>query len=175
MKKVYSVGLVVLIVLTLMSLALNGVVLYAIVEVRQTALDIVTDARVLVRQFADDTFTYTVEVDQEFPISTEFPFSQTMSVPVNTVVPVNTQVVIPVDLGFTTYRLTVPINTVFPIDMEFTVPISQVVDITTVVPVSIAVPVEIAVPETPLADHLKELDAILKQTEEDLEQPLWQR
>jgi len=175
MKKVYSVALVMLTALTLLSLALNAVVIYAILQVRQTAHGIVTDARALVSELADDTFTYTVEVDQEFPISTKFPFSQTMTVPINTVFPVNTSVVVPLDLGFTTYRLNIPVNTVFPVDMDFTVPVSQVVDVDTVVPVNLEVPVEIAVSDTPLVDYLKQVDATLERTQEDLERPLWQR
>ena len=175
MKKAYLFVVILLTVLTLLSLMLNGVVIYALVQAQQTMHGIVSDAREMVSQLADHTFTYTVEVDQEFPISTEFPFSQTMTVPVNTVVPVNTKVVVPIDLGFTTYRLTVPVNTVFPVDMDFTIPVSQVVDITTVVPMSMALPVEIAVPETPLAGYLEEVDAMLERTQQVIEGPRWER
>jgi len=167
MNRVYPVALIALTLLTILSLALNVVVIHAIMEVRETAHGIVSDARGLVANLADASFSYTVEVDQEFPISTEFPFSKTMTVPVNTVVPIDTQV--------TTYNLRIPINTVFPVDMEFTVPISQVVDIETVVPMEVSVPIEIAIPETPLVGHLSDLEAALKRTEERLERPLWQR
>ena len=175
MNRVYPVALIALMMLTIVSLALNVVVIHAIMEVRETAHGIVSDARRLVANLADAKFTYTVEVDQEFPISTEFPFSKTIKVPVNTVVPIDTQVVVPVDLGVTTYNLRIPINTVFPVDMEFTVPISQVVDIETVVPMEVSVPIEVAIPDTPLVGHLSELEAALKRTEERLERPLWQR
>lgn len=173
MKNVHSVTLIALTVLTLLSLAFNVVVIQGMMQVRETAHGIVADARILVANLAADTFTYSVEIDQDFPISTEFPFSQTMSVPINTVVPINTTVVMPVDLGITTYNIRVPINTVFPVDMEFTVPVSQVVDIDTVVPFSMTVPVEIAVPETPLADYLVDVEEALERTEERLELPLW--
>jgi len=174
MKTVHSVTLIALTVLTLLSLALNVVVINGLMQVRETAHGIVADTRTVVGNLAGDTFTYTVEVEQEFPISTEFPFSQTMRVPINTVVPINTRVVVPVDLGIATYNIRVPINTVFPVDMEFTVPVSQVVDIDTVVPVSVAVPVEIAIPETPFAGHLIDVEEALRRTEERLEQPLWE-
>jgi len=173
MKRVHSVTLIALTVLVLLSLALNVIVIHGLMQVRETAHGIVADARTVVSGFAADTFTYTVEIDQEFPIVMEFPFSQTMTIPINTVVPINTRVVVPVDLGITTYNIRVPINTVFPVDMEFTVPVSQVVDIDTIVPMSMEVPVEIAVPETPLADYLIDVEEALQRTEDRLGQPLW--
>ena len=174
MKRIHSATLVALTVLTLLSLVLNVIVIQGLMRIRETAHGAVADARAVVGDFSRDTFTYTVEVEQEFPIAMEFPFSQTMTVPINTVMPINTRVVVPVDLGFTTYNLRIPINTVFPVDMEFTVPVSQVVDIDTTVPVSIAVPVEIAIPETPLVDYLVDVEEALGRTEGRLEQPLWE-
>lgn len=175
MKRGYLVALAVLTVLTLFSLALNGIVILGFLQLRQGMHDVVTDARAVITQLAGDTLSYTVELDQDIPLSTEIPFSDTFSVPVNTVVPINTRVVVPVDLGFATYRVTVPIETVFPIDMEVTVPVSQVVDITTIVPLEVEVPVEVAVSETPLAAYLLEVDRGLEQIQEQLERPILQR
>jgi len=174
MNRSYSIALIALALLALLSLTLNVVVIQAITQVRETAHGIVSDARSLVADLADARFTYTIEVDQEFPVSMEFPFSKTMTVPVNTVVPIDTEVIVPVDLAFTTYDLRIPINTVFPVDMEFSVPISQVVDIETVVPMDVSVPVDIAIPETPLVDHLNDLETALERTAEQLERPLWE-
>jgi hypothetical protein len=173
MKRGYLVLLILLAVLTLLSLTLNGVVILAFLQLRQTAHRIVVDARALVTQLADETFSYTVEMDQEIPISTEFPFNETFDVPINAVVPVSTTVVVPLDLGFTTYKLTVPIETVFPVDMVVTVPVSQVVDVTTVVPLNVDVPVEVAVSDTPLAVYLRDAEATLKRMEDQLGRPIW--
>ncbi len=175
MKRVYPAVLVALITLTLLSLVLHGIVVYALLETREATHRVVGDARMLVSELNNDTFHYSVELEQDFPISTAFPFNETFTVPVNTVVPIDTMVVVPVDLGITTYKVRIPINTVFPLDMEFTVPVSQVVDVDMVVPVNLEVPVEIAVRETQLADYLKEVDAILEQTEDQLEGPIWER
>jgi hypothetical protein len=175
MKRGYLAALIALTVLTLLSLAINGLVIFGFLRLRQAAHRAVTDAQALITEVADDTFSYTIEVDQEIPISTEIPFNESLSVPINTVVPISTTVVVPVDLGITTYKLTVPIEAVFPVDLEATVPVSEVVDITTVVPLRVDVPIEIAIPETPLADYLRDLDAMLRRTEEQLEDPLGRR
>ncbi len=175
MKRVYSVSLAVLSVLTLLSLVLNGIVIYALLEARRGAHRLVGEVRMLVDEATGDTFRYSVDFEQEVPISAEFPFSETFAVPVNTVIPIETTVVVPVDLGITTYRLRIPIDTVFPVDMELAVQVSQMVEIDTVVPLKVDVPVEVAVGETSLADYLEEIDRMLERAEEQLEGPIWQR
>jgi hypothetical protein len=174
MNRGYLIALIVLSALSLLSLALNGIVIVALLDLRQSARRIVVDTQEFLTQIADDTFSYTVELDRDVPVSAEVPFNEAFSVPINTVIPISTTVQVPVDLGFTTYRLTVPIETVVPVDLELTVPVSQVVDITTVVPLQVDVPIEVAVAETPLAEYLRDVDALLERAEEQLGRPIWQ-
>jgi len=171
MKKGYLIALIVLAVSTLLSLTLNGVVIFGLLRMRQIALDTVADARASVTGIGDDTFAYTIEVDQEIPIATSIPFNEEVSVPINMTVPINTTVVVPIDLGFTSYNLDVPIRTVFPVDLEFTVPVSTTVDIATTVPLDVDVPIEIPIADTPLVGYLEELDAALARIEARLAQP----
>ena len=177
MKKIFAIALVLLTVLTLLSLALNGVVNFGLLRARQTALDVrqtaltaVDDARSIVTGVGDDTFTYTLEVEQEIPIAASVPFNEEVSIPVNTVIPIDTTVIVPIDLGITTYDLEVPIQTIVPVDLEFAVPISQTVDIATTVLLNVDVPIEIPLAETPLVDYVEELDAGLERLEESLDQ-----
>ena len=177
MKKLYVVALILLTLLTLLSLALNGVVLYGLWRARQIALDAqkvalatVGDARVIVTGIGDDTFAYTLEVEQEIPIAARIPFDEVVTIPVNTVIPIDTSVTVPIDLGITTYDLVVPIQTVVPVDIQFDVPISKTVDIATTVVLDVDVPIEIPLAETPLLDYVEELDAGLARLEESLAQ-----
>jgi hypothetical protein len=174
MKRPYVIALILLGVLTLLSLVLNGIVIFQFLRLRCVAHGVVADTRALITELTDDTFSHTVEIDQEIPISTDLPFNEAMTVPINTVVPISTTVVVPVDLGFTTYNLAVPIDTVFPVDMEVTVPFSQTVGITTAVPIDVDVPVEIAIADTPLVDYLDELDAKLEEIDAQLGCLGWQ-
>lgn len=173
MNRVHSLALVVLTVLTLLSLLLNAIVIHTLLEARRTALRVVQDTRSLVDELSDDVFLYSVQVEQDVPISAEVPFNETFTIPVNTVVPIDTSVVVPVDLGITTYRLRIPINTVFPVDIEFTVPVSQMIALDTVVPIDIEVPLDIPLSETPLGGYLRDAEAVLRQTEEQLKGPVW--
>jgi len=174
MKRPTIIALILLGALTLLSLVLNGVIIFQFLRLRCVAHGVVADTRALVTDLTDDTFSTTVEIDQEIPISTDLPFNEVMTVPIDTIVPISTTVVVPVDLGFTTYNLAVPIETIIPVDMEVSVPFSETVDIITAVPIDVDVPVEIAIADTPLVDYLEELDAALEEIEGQLGCLPWQ-
>jgi hypothetical protein len=172
MRKGTLIAIIILATLTVLSLTLNALTIFQLLRARRTALTVISDAQGLLDEVAGETFTYTVEVNQEFPVDVSIPFSEEVTVPINTTIPVNTTVVVPVDLGVTTYQLSVPINTVFPVDMEMTVPVSQTIDVVTTVPVDVEVPVAIPIGETPLVAYLEKLDTTLTRMEDDLKYPL---
>jgi hypothetical protein len=174
-KALIIIPMVLLALLTLLSLALNGVVIYSLIKARQITLAAVgdgqvtlADARAIVTGAADDTFSYTIELEQEFPVTVSVPIDEEVTVPIKTTVPINTTVVVPIDLGVTTYDLQVPIQTVFPVDLAFTVPVSHTVDINTTVPIDVDVPIEIPIAETPLVDYLEQVEAALTGLEQGL-------
>ncbi len=172
MKKGYLVALIVLVVLTLLSLTLNGMVIVGLLRARQITLNTVTETRAIVAGIGDDTFSYTFEVDQDVPIAASIPFNEEVTVPIRTTLPISTVVVIPINAGLLgTFDVDVPIRTVIPIDLEVAVPVSWTVDIATTVPLNVDVPIEIPIADTPLVGYLEELDAALAQVEVRLRQP----
>jgi hypothetical protein len=175
MERGYRIALIVLAVLTLLSLALNGAVIFGLLWARQIALSTTADARAMVTGIGDETFSYTIEVRQEIPVAASVPFHEEITVPVKTTIPIDTTVVVPIDLGITTYNLEVPIRTLVPVDLAFTVPISQTVDIRTTVPLELDVPIEIPLADTPLVGYLEKIDAALARFGEKLAQPLGDR
>jgi hypothetical protein len=178
MKKPYVVALILLAILTLLSLVLNGVVIFGLVRARQialqaqqTALNTVADARSMVTGVGDDTFSYTFKVEQEIPINTSVPFNEEITIPIRTTIPVSTVVIIPVNAGLLgTFDVDVPIRTMFPVDLNVTFPVSQTVDIVTTVPLDVAVPIEIPLSETPLVSYIEELDTGLARLERSIVQ-----
>jgi len=176
MKKGYLIALIFLAMLTMCSLALNGVVIVGLLraqrialDAQQTALDAVNDARAIVTGASDDTFSYTLTVEQEIPIATTIPFNEEVSVPIHTTIPISTTVVIPINAGLLgAFSIDVPIRAIIPVDLEFTVPVSQTVDIATTVPLAMDVPINIPLAETPLIDYIDEVDAALTRFEEAL-------
>jgi hypothetical protein len=172
MKKGYWIVLIVLTVLTLLSLAVNGVVVLGLLRAQQIALATVADARAVVAGLGDEAFSYTFEVQQEIPVATSVPFHEEITVPVETTIPIDTTVVVPIDLGITTYNLEVPIRTLVPVDLTFTVPISQTVEVSTTVPLELDVPIEIPLADTPFVGYLARLDEVLARLGEKLAHPL---
>jgi hypothetical protein len=178
MNKILVVALILLAILTLLSLALNGVVIFGLVrarqialEAQQTALNTVTDARSLVTGVGDDTFSYTFNVQQEIPVNASVPFNDEITVPIQTTIPVSTVVIIPVDAGLLgTFDVDVPIRTMFPVDLSVTFPVSQTIDIATTVPLDVAVPIEVPLAETPLIGYIEELDTGLARLERSIVQ-----
>ncbi len=177
MKKIYLIAIVILALLTGLSLALNGVVLFGLLKAREVALDaqqatlrILTDSRTMLDDLAGDTFTYTLTVDQDIPIATSIPFDQEIVVPINTVIPIDTTVTIPINMGpLGTRNIEVPVNTIVPIDLEVAIPVSQTVDINTTVPLRVDVPIEIPLADTPLVGYLDEMDANLARLQQSVE------
>ncbi|HET89987.1 MAG TPA: hypothetical protein ENN99_04490 [Chloroflexi bacterium] len=176
MKTGYVIALILLAILTLFSLALNGVVLLGLLQAQrialdaqQTTLEAVSDTRILVTSISEDTFSYTLTVEQEIPIATSIPFQEEVIVPVRTTIPISTTLIIPFNAGLLgTFDIDVPVRTLIPVNMELAVPISQTVDIATTVPLNVDIPVNIPLNETPLANYLIELDAALARLEEGL-------
>lgn len=176
MKKGYAIALIALSMLTLLSLALNGAVILALLQARQIGLDALAEARSTIAELGDMTFSYTLAVDQEIPIATNIPFDEQVTVPINTSIPIDTTVTVPINAGLLgTFDIDVPIRTVVPINLDVSVPISKTVDIATTVPLAVEVPIEIPIAETPLTGYLDDLDAALGRTEAQLENPLANR
>ncbi len=180
MKKVHLVILILLTMLTLLSLTLNGVIIFSLLQARQIALDIqqtalttLADTRAAVTGISAETFVYTLGVEQEVPIATSVLLNEEVAVPINTIIPINTTVAIPIDAGLLgIFEVDVPIRAFIPVNLEVAVPISQTVDIATTVPLNIDVPIEIPIADTPLVGHLEKLDATLARLEEKLTNPL---
>ena len=172
MRKVTLAALIVLALLTVFSLALNGVVIYALLRFARLGQESIATARTLLAAVGEETFEYNFEIDEEFPFQTTVPINDEFTVPFKSTIPINTTVTVPLNLGITTYNLTVPINTVFPMDMEFTVPISMTMDVDLTVPISMAVPVEIPVAGTPFVAYLEEVDDELADLERSMSDPL---
>jgi hypothetical protein len=172
MHKGVLAALIVLGVLTAISLAINGVVIYALLRLGHIGQEALAQGRALLASVSNETFSYDFEVNDEFPIKTSVPINDEFTVPFNTTIPINQTLTVPLDLGITTYNLNIPLNMNFPVDMVITVPISMTMDVDMSVPVEMAVPVEIAVGDTPFAGYLSDMELALDGLERQMADPL---
>ena len=172
MNKIYSLALVILTTLAILSLTLNVLTIGTLLWVREIALEEVADARSLVNGVRNTTFSHTIEVSKEIPVRTTVPFEEEVLVPVNTTIPLNTNIIVPIDLGpLGSYDIDVPIRAAIPINLEIAVPIEETIEIDTVVPLELTMPIEIAVSETSLNKQLDKRDRALDRIEQRLQNP----
>ena len=73
MKTVYIIILALLIVLMLLLLASNVVAIAGVLWLREIALTSVTSARTAIPAISDETFSYTLEVEQDLPVAASVP------------------------------------------------------------------------------------------------------
>ncbi len=173
MKKTYLATLIILALLTLLSLALNGVVILGLVQARTIAMGAIREARTALTEIGDSTFTYTLEIDQEIPVQTTVPIHQEVVVPIQTTLPISTIVNVPVNAGILgEFDVDVPVRTIIPVDLEVTIPVNETVEIATSVPLNVDIPIAIPLADTPIYDYLAEVDGALEATERRLANPL---
>jgi hypothetical protein len=176
MKVGYTVILILLAVLTLISLVLSVTAVAGVLWLRQIALVSVAGARAVIPDIGDATISYTLEVEQEIPVAASVPINEEVVVPIHTTIPISTLVSIPIDAGVLgTFDIDVPVRAVVPVDLEFAVPIDQTVDIATTVQLDVDVPIEIPLADTPLVGYLEELDVAMETLEKELADPLGNR
>ncbi len=160
-----KIGRLLLWFLVLLSLALNGVLIYALLEVREGALSTIASLQNTVVQWRDQSIVVPVKVDQQIPFRATVPISETLTVPLDFDYPlstvVNTSVRIPLvgeqDVAF-------PIDTIIPVHytleapVQVSVPISMTYHLQTEIPVSVEIP----------PAWLDQIYAILEETESAL-------
>lgn len=131
-------------VVGLVSLALNGFLLYSLLNVRQAAMNGLDVALDSLENLEGEGFHYEYRYNDSLPVAVEIPVQQQMVIPFQGNFPINTTVQVPINAGVLgTFVLDVPIDTSVPVDVEIPVQISQTVAISTNLPLSLTVPIDV--------------------------------
>jgi hypothetical protein len=174
MSKTAKTVVTILFILVVISLALNGYLVWRLWQFEQQARRVAAEvgpmAQQALSQTADDLASFqnakiktTVQIKDEFPIQATIPFKETIDVPIKLTLPISQQINttilldpfktgagIPVDVN-------VPINLEIPIDTSVPVVIDRTIPISTTVPLNLDVPVVVAVGDTELAGYIQRL------------------
>jgi hypothetical protein len=133
----------------LLSLALNGVLLYVIS--RPERLLAPTLDRVLTRLEAEDaTLKYQVRIPAGMPVHFDIPVDERYEVRLNTTLPINTTVNLPIQTPFGSRTVTVPIRTSIPIRQTVPFHLRDTFRLRTQTQAEIVVPLEIPIRDLPL-------------------------
>ncbi len=147
-------------VIGLASLALNGVLIYKLLSVGQTAADGLDAAIAALQNLEGEGFSYEYRFNQTVPFSGDIPFKQDLIFPFKGDIPINTTVRVPIDAGVLgTFTIDVPINTTFHVDLEVPIKVDQTIHVDTAIPLDMAIPIEIKGDDPAIQ---KQIDRILE-------------
>ncbi len=164
----------ILLILVLLSLALNVVVLGGLWTARTMVVEALDASLETMAGLEGETFATTVRVQQSVPVRAEVPFQRELNVPINLSVPISEEITfretlqIPVNTLVGTYNVRVPISTSLPISLtipintEVPIAVSDTFPISTQIDSDIALPVAIRIADTPLVEYLKQIRETLQ-------------
>jgi hypothetical protein len=180
--------IVALFLLVLVSLALNGYLIWQWLTfrsqalalagqaeaLRQSALGAVAQVRQELQGIDDLTLEYSVPIDEDLPVDAVVPFHERLNIPVKTTVPISHTVETAFDLEIRQFGLSIPVEVVVPveltvpIDLSIPVAIDRDIRVRTTVPIDLEVPIAIDLADLGVARYLELIDLGLA----DLEQAL---
>ncbi|MBN1220311.1 MAG: hypothetical protein JXM69_15385 [Anaerolineae bacterium] len=174
MSKTAKTFFVILFILVLVSLGLNGFLLWKLNQTEQQARTIARTVGPKVQEalkqtltdletFEDSTIEFNVAVDEEFPVQVDIPFKEKIDIPVQLTVPINQQIDTTILLdplgtgqGFPV-DVTVPVDIEIPIDTSIPVAIDRTIPISTSIPLHLNVPITVEIGDTELAGYIGRL------------------
>ncbi|MEJ2212008.1 MAG: hypothetical protein P8129_23655 [Anaerolineae bacterium] len=131
-------------IVALVSLALNAFLLYALLDVRQAAMDGLDAGLNSLERLEGEGFHYEYSFQDTLPVAVEIPVQQEMIFPFKGNFPINTTIQVPINAGVLgTFVIDVPIDTNVPVDVEVPIQISQTVAVSTSIPLSMTVPIDV--------------------------------
>ncbi len=169
MKEKSVLASIVLWSVAILSLLINIVLVIALLiangklsSLRGNAATALSDTAIVLEDIKNGSFDYTVAIDEDLPVTGDIPVSFVAQVPIKTTIPINTSVTVPVDVPYAgTVNVVIPIYADVPIDMIVDVPIEETIPIDITVPVQLEVPISVAIADTPLAQNLTDMQAVL--------------
>ena len=173
MSQGVKAAIISLFILVLLSLGLNGVLIWQWWTFQQRTKQTVQTLQPIVQAslsqaitdleaFEQSTLEFDLEVQQEFPVQAEIPFQQTLEVPIQTTIPISQEIqttimVSPLPGLQIPTDVSVPVNLEIPIDLLIPISVDRTIPISTTVPLDINVPIVIEVGQTGLAPYLERL------------------
>lgn len=151
---------IVLLLLVLLSLALNGYLVWQWLtfrsqalaladqadKLRRSALDAVVQFRRELQSIDEMIVEYDVQIDEHLPLDAVVPFRQRLDIPIETTVPISQAVQAAFDLEIPQFGLKIPVEVTVPVQLEVPIALSVPVEIDLDVPVQTTVPISLQVP-----------------------------
>jgi len=175
----------ILFILVLLSLALNGYLLWqwwtfqqqtqaALTDIETSVSELVSQAITDLEAFENSTLDFEFTVRQDLPVEVEIPFNESINVPIQTTIPISQEIettimLDPFQAGFEIPTdIVVPVDMEIPLDLNIPVTIERPIPISTTISLDIDVPIAIEISDTDLAPYLERLRIGLGSLEDKL-------
>ena len=156
-------------IIALASLALNAVLIYNLLTLRQAAADGLDSAIAALDNLEGTGFHYEYHFSQTIPFEGDIPIKQDFVFPFKGNFPIKTTVEVPIDAGVLgTIVVKVPIDTNIPVDVEVPIKLDQTVHVSTEIPLNMTFPIDIRADDPAIQELLVPVRAWLVQLREVL-------
>jgi hypothetical protein len=174
MSRGAKTAVIILFILVLLSLALNGFLLWqwwmfqrqvrtGLRRFQSVAHESLTQAIGELESFQQSSIEFEVAIHQDFPIELEIPIDETIEVPIDTTIPIQQEIdttvlIDPLQSGLEIPTdVTVPLDLEVPVNLNVPVSIDRTIPFSTTIPIDVQVPLSINVSETELTPYLEQL------------------
>jgi hypothetical protein len=140
-------------VISLASLALNGLLIYSLLNTREAAVEGLDAAIDALDSFGGKGFHYEYKFEEVIPFSGDIPFKQDLVFPFEGDIPINTTIEVPITFAGQEFTVRVPIDTSVYIDTAVPISVDQTVHVSTSLPVSLVIPIDVK-PDDPTVQGL---------------------
>jgi hypothetical protein len=130
-------------VISLLSLALNGFLIYKLMDVQRKATAGLNEAIAALEDVGKNGFQYEFQFDNTIPFSGDIPFKQDIVFPFEGEIPFNTTVRVPIDVGLIKTEVEVPVDTSVYVNTSVPIHVDETIHVDTEVPVSLTIPIDI--------------------------------
>lgn len=145
-------------VLSLLSLAVSGFLLFSLLKARQTFHQGLDTAVQAIDSFGGVGFQYEYRFERMIPVSAEIPIEQEMVFPFEGAIPIDTTVQVPINAAILgTFNIEIPIKTTVYVDTSIPVKVDQTFEISTTIPISMTFPIDIPPDDPAIQDLLNQV------------------
>lgn len=142
-------------VLSLLSLALSGFLLYRLLTVRQTVAEGLDAAITALEGLGGDGLYYEYRFQQAIPVSADIPIEQELFFPFRGSFPINTAVEVPINTGILgTIVVEVPIDTSVYVSTSVPIHVDETFHVSTTIPMSMTIPIDLQAEDPALQGFL---------------------
>jgi hypothetical protein len=147
----------VLTVLVLVSLALNAVTIFALLQARTIAKEQIVLLADQLQKAEGQDLTFDIKQTRGIPVQAVVPIQKQLNIPINTTVNIDQVLNVPINTPLGNTSINIPIKTTIPVNITVPVTLSESLPISTTFFIDANIPITIPMANTPFATMIRDL------------------